>query len=102
MIVSIIYFINNTNRGSRKYKLEIVYKLITPSYVDTCTCAHMILNIYHICLLNQRFFYKHIYSTCLQYVQRFKKINVKKTPIFMLLNIINDKVHFIGVFLVLN
>ena len=81
------YFMNNTNRGSRKYKLEIVYKLITPSYVDTCTCAHMILNIYHICI---------------KYVQRFKKINVKKTPIFMLLNIINDKVHFICVFLVLN
>ena len=44
----------------------------------------------------------YIYSTCIQYVQRFKKINVKKTPVFMLLNIINDKVHFICVFLVLN
>ena len=52
---------NGQVRQYRKYKLEIVYKLITPSYVDTCTCAHMILNIYHICLLNQRFFYKHIY-----------------------------------------
>ena len=44
----------------------------------------------------------YIYSTCIHYVHRFKKTNVKKTPVFMLLNIINDKVHFICVFLVLN